>query len=157
MSLSAREQQALNAIEEHLADSDPKLASQLAMFTRLALAEAMPAREKIHAGRRAARRPAQRRHPRLSHARQLYQLMGWQRAMLLLWLLTAVVLTATALALSRGSGTWACTQPWPVGCASNKPTHRPHPAAHGNPPGHPLNWRKTAGVSQRQADAALTE
>jgi DUF3040 family protein len=129
MSLSAHEQQALDAIEERLTDSDPKLASLLAMFTRLASGEQMPIREKIRAGweRATRRQPAHRRRPRLDRAhcraRQLYRRMGWQRAMLLLWLLTTIALTATALALSRGGGTSTCSQPWPVTCASKPPAH----------------------------------
>ena len=45
MSLSASEQQALDSIEATLTSSDPKLASLLAIFTRLASGEEMPVRE----------------------------------------------------------------------------------------------------------------
>src|SRR5215813_5122443 len=58
MSISPKEQQALASIEDGLAGSDPKLASLLATFTRLASDEKMPVREKIRAtrhGPRAAR------------------------------------------------------------------------------------------------------
>lgn len=51
MSLTAREQQALHAIEDEIAGSDPKLASLLATFTRLTSGEEMPVREKIPASR----------------------------------------------------------------------------------------------------------
>ena len=47
MSLSAREQQALDCIEDELAGSDPKLAWLLATFARHASGEEMPVREKI--------------------------------------------------------------------------------------------------------------
>ena len=47
MSLSAREQQALDSIGDELAGADPKLASLLATFARLASGEEMPVREKI--------------------------------------------------------------------------------------------------------------
>jgi hypothetical protein len=47
MSLSAREQQALDSIEDELAGSDPKLASLLATFAGHASGQEMPAREKI--------------------------------------------------------------------------------------------------------------
>jgi MFS family permease len=58
MSLSPKEQQALASMEEGLAGSDPKLASLLATFARLASDEEMPVREKIRASRhRATRRP----------------------------------------------------------------------------------------------------
>jgi len=52
MSLTARERQALHAIEDWLAGSDPGLASRLATFIRLTCGEEMPAREKIQRGRR---------------------------------------------------------------------------------------------------------
>jgi anti-sigma-K factor RskA len=50
MSLTAREQQALRAIEGRLAGSDPALASRLAAFTRLTSGAKMPAREKTRRG-----------------------------------------------------------------------------------------------------------
>jgi len=58
MSLSAREQQALDSIEDEMAGSDPKLASLLATFARLASGEEMPVREKSQVlQRHATRRP----------------------------------------------------------------------------------------------------
>ena len=126
MGLSAHEQHALHAIEERLADSDPKLASQLAMFTRLTSGKKMPGREKVRKGRR---------HPARGRAgqsvRRLYRGMGWQRAMLLLWLLTAIVLIAAALAISHRGATWTCTQPWTASCASKTPAHHPNPVQRG--------------------------
>jgi hypothetical protein len=47
MSLSAREQQALNSIRDGLAGSDPELATLLATFTEQASGEEMPPRENI--------------------------------------------------------------------------------------------------------------
>ena len=47
MSLSASEQQALASIEATLTSSDPKLASLLAIFARLASGEEMPVREGV--------------------------------------------------------------------------------------------------------------
>ena len=44
MSLSAREQQTLEDIEDGLAGSDPGLAARMAMFTRLPAGDEMPAR-----------------------------------------------------------------------------------------------------------------
>ncbi len=49
MGLSAREQQALRSIEVGLTFSAPRLASRLAVFTRLTAGEAFPARESIRA------------------------------------------------------------------------------------------------------------
>lgn len=50
MSLSARDRQALDSIEDRLAGSDPGLASLLDTFARLEAVEEMPAREDIRAG-----------------------------------------------------------------------------------------------------------
>jgi hypothetical protein len=50
MSLRAREQQALDSIEDGLSGADPKLASLLATFARLTAGEEMPVPEKIRAG-----------------------------------------------------------------------------------------------------------
>ena len=46
MSLSAREQNALDSIKDKLASSDPTLVARLTIFTRLATGEEMPARER---------------------------------------------------------------------------------------------------------------
>lgn len=47
MSLNEPQMQALGWIEDSLAGSDPRLASMLNIFSRLAAGEEMPAREKI--------------------------------------------------------------------------------------------------------------
>ena len=47
MSLTEPETQALGSIADGLAGSDPRLASMLTIFSRLAAGEEMPAREKI--------------------------------------------------------------------------------------------------------------
>ncbi len=44
MSLTTREQQALDSIKDDLASCDPVLAARLTIFTRLASGEEMPAR-----------------------------------------------------------------------------------------------------------------
>lgn len=75
MSLGVREQHVLNAIENRLASSDPKLSSQLATFNRLSAGEAFPAREQIRSG---AHRCSQ---------------LAWP----LLWLAICVALIAAAL------------------------------------------------------------
>jgi len=98
MSLNEPQMQALGWIEDGLAGSDPRLASMLNIFSRLAVGEEMPAGEKIRVrrGRPAAPRPAA---PALRHsppqARRLYPRLGLQQAMLLLW----VVITAGMLAV----------------------------------------------------------
>jgi len=50
MSLNQPETQALGAIADGLAGSDPRLASMLTIFSRLAVGEEMPAREKTERG-----------------------------------------------------------------------------------------------------------
>jgi hypothetical protein len=47
MSLNEPQMQALGWIEDGLAGSDPRLASMLNIFSRLAAGEEMPVREKI--------------------------------------------------------------------------------------------------------------
>jgi len=61
MSLSAREQHALDCIGDELSGTDPKLASMLTAFTRLTAGEEMPTRESIRPGR--AWRTGRRRDP----------------------------------------------------------------------------------------------
>jgi len=51
MSLTEPEMQALGGIEDGLAGSDPRLASTLNIFSRLAAGEEMPVREKIRVRR----------------------------------------------------------------------------------------------------------
>ena len=102
MSLTEPHSQALDAIADGLAGSDPRLASMLNIFSRLAADEEMPARAKtrVRRGRPPARPRRARRHPRrgtaLPQARRLYPRLGLQQAMLLLW----VVITAGALAVA---------------------------------------------------------
>lgn len=120
MSLSAWEQDALDSIKNGLADSDPALVAQLAMFTRLASGEDMPVREKLQAVKR---RVARRR-------RRMYQRLGVSRAMLLVWLVTTAALIATALASSRASGPGTCAGFWGSRCgheAAAPQSAMPHP------------------------------
>lgn len=108
MSLSRWESQALGSIEDGLAGSDPALATLLGIFSRLALGEEMPAREKI------------RRHPGqasvLGQARRMYLRLGPQRAAFLLWVVITAGLIAAALGLSTGGGHVTCAQLMRVAC-----------------------------------------
>ncbi len=109
MSLSAREQQALDVIAEQIAGSEPKLASKLATFTRLTAGEDMPVRETILAA--ATRRP---------DASDLFRLSprpGLRGPALLLWLVMAVALIAVALVISSGSQ-GVCTKSRLAACAA---------------------------------------
>jgi hypothetical protein len=127
MSLTEPEWQALGSIEDGLAGSDPRLASMLNIFSRLAAGEEMPAEEKIRVrrGRPTGHRMRHpRRHPRrgaaLPQARRLDPRLGWQQAMLLLWAVTSALL-AVALVLST-SGHRACIQSIRTACPSPRPT-----------------------------------
>ena len=113
MSLSAQEQQALDAIEDGLAGTAPELVRLLATFTRLASGEEMPARERIRpAGRLAAQRIGQ------GTRRVLVRRLGRQQAFLLVWLVVAIALITVALVLNRSAiRRGSCTTSWPVVCA----------------------------------------
>lgn len=124
MSLSTREQQALDSIAYGLAGSDPKLASRLAIFTRLTSGEEMPAREKIRAdGWRAVGRPRpSSQHPGRGnvgrHMRSVPRWLRWPLALPLLWLTTAIALIAAGIILS-GGGQGSCARSWPLTCGSH--------------------------------------
>jgi hypothetical protein len=121
MSLSAREQQALDSIKKELAGSDTGLAALLSAFTRLASGEEMPEREQIRGSRRALRpfRPARWR----SGVRRVFRGLGIQRAAVLLWLLTSAALLAVALAFNVGGGHGTCAEPAVINCADPAPAH----------------------------------
>jgi hypothetical protein len=135
MSLNQPHRQALGSVAERLAGSDPRLASMLTIFGRLAAGEEMPAREKIRVrrGRPAALRPRRtRRHPRpgraLPQPRRLYRRLGRQQAMLLLWAVISAALLAVALALTT-SGHKACCQSIRTACPSPSPCTPQHAGA----------------------------
>ena len=128
MSLTEPETQALGSIADGLAGADPRLASMLTIFSRLAAGEDMPAREKtrVRRGRPAAHRPRRaRRHPRRGtarpHARRLYPRLGRQQTILLLWTVTTATLLTVALLLNN-SGHNACIQSIGTACPS-PPSH----------------------------------
>jgi len=87
------EHQALDSIQSTLGHADPKLASLLATFTRLAASEEMPAHEKV-------RSPLG--HPPRRHR-------SLQRAVILTWFVTATAMITVAVILSRG-GPASCPQ-----------------------------------------------
>ena len=136
MSLTERESQALGSIADGLAGSDPKLASMLNIFSRLAAGEEMPAREKIRIRRgwpparprRARRRP--RRGTARSQARPLYARLGRQQTPLLLWAGISAALVAVALVLNT-SGPKACIGSMRTVCPS--PSIPQHAAASYSP------------------------
>jgi hypothetical protein len=98
MSLNEPQRQALGSIDDGLASSDPRLASMLNIFSRLAAGEEMPVGEKIRVPPGQSLPQARRRYPRL----------GWQQAMLLLWVVISAGLLAVALVLNT-SGHTGCS------------------------------------------------
>ena len=105
MSLSGREQDALDSIKNGLASSDPTLVARLTIFARLASGEEMPTREKIDA------RPL--------HAGRADQRLGLRQTVpMLLWLVTTVALIAVALVCNRGGSQGTCTRSWATFCTS---------------------------------------
>jgi Protein of unknown function (DUF3040) len=127
MSLSAREQHALDTIETALTGSDPDLAVLLATFGRLTSGEEMPAGEKI-LGSRWWYRPRGRTRRGLIRGvghglsrtwglvRRLWRRLGWPRTGLLLWIVVSVGLITLAPVINRGSHR-ACPAQWAAACA----------------------------------------
>jgi hypothetical protein len=141
MSLSTREQQALDGIENGLAGSDPKLAWLLGAFTRLTSGEVMPAREEIRSqvgwthrlgthrlgthrlgthrlGTHGTHRLGQRA------CRLLAAFADLNHAMALLWMLLTVGMIALAVGLSGVGGNGrACAGSWASACAAPRAYH----------------------------------
>ena len=122
MSLNQLETQALGSIADGLAGSDPRLASMLTIFSRLAAGEDMPAREKtrVRRGRPTGHRPRRaRRHPRRGTAfpqpRRRHPRRGWPQAMLVLGAVVSAALLTVALALTA-SGHTTCARPMGTVC-----------------------------------------
>jgi hypothetical protein len=115
MSLSAWEQQALDSIKDGLAGSDPELAALLSAFTRLVSGRQMPGSEKSRPGSRRALRRLRRARWRFS-TRRACQRLGFERAVLLLWLLITGAVIAVALILSAGGGHGPCTETAAMAC-----------------------------------------
>jgi hypothetical protein len=114
MSLSAWEQRALDSIREGLASSDPTLVDRLAMFTRLASGEEMPALERVHVGPGRTGGDARRVNMRLS----------LPQAALLLWLVITMVLIAVSLSVSRSGSQVTCAGPWATLCTGASAAHK---------------------------------
>jgi hypothetical protein len=115
MSLSARHRQALNSIEEELAESDPGLAGLFGQFSTMMAGERMPAAERGPAGRRAVARL-------LRHLGRRRRIPGpsWLPTMLVLWLLLIGTFVA-ALAVSHIGNRGPCSTVIPTQCAVHNP------------------------------------
>jgi hypothetical protein len=131
MSLSAWEQQVLDSIKDGLAAADPKLASLLSAFSRLASGEEMPAREAIRAARRPRRKRRRRRAGKWRHradqvsrhVRRVRESLGSRRPALLLWLAITAILITVALVLNSGNAPATCAHSWAMGCTNSAPAH----------------------------------
>ena len=124
MTFTEPETQALGAIADGLAGSDPRLASMLTIFSRLAAGEEMPARQRtrVRRGRPGFLRPRRaRRHPRrgtaFPHPRRRHARRGWPQALLVLGAVVSAALLTVALALTA-SGHTTCARPMGTACAS---------------------------------------
>ena len=96
-SLSARDRQALDSIDDQLAGSDPQLASLMATFTRLSSGEEMPHREDIRADRPPPAR-ASAGGAGAETSRALTRRTQWRRRLGSQWAFTC------------------CGSPWPLRC-----------------------------------------
>jgi hypothetical protein len=104
MSPAGWEHHALDSIQGALGHTDPRLASLLATFSRLASSEAMPTHEKL---RSPLRHPPHRRRSRLRRVKAPHRHRSLQRAAVLTWLLTSIAMITVAVLLSR-SGPAPC-------------------------------------------------
>ena len=138
MSLSAREQRALDSIHEQLARSDPQLTVILAAFTRLVSNEDMPTRETIRqspwraiAGswrrRRDGPRSAASRWTRTPRRR-----LSFTQAVLVVYLLITAGLIVAGVVLGPGSSHSGCPSLLAMPCTSPVFAHSSSPAAHQN-------------------------
>jgi hypothetical protein len=112
MSPPGWEHQALDSIQSALGHADPKLASLLATFTRLASSEEMPAHEKIPPP---PRHPPHHRRSRPRRGETPHRHRSLQRAVILTWLITSIAMITVAVILSRG-GPAPCPQAFGI-CA----------------------------------------
>lgn len=153
MSLSTREQQELDSIEDEIAGSAPGLASLLATFTRLTAGEELPVREQIKG---ASRRCGRRRPPSATSRHRGRPRMSLSLAAVLLWLAVSVALIVTTLVFSRGGNGKGCALPG-AACAGQAPAHATMHARHSaadrarGTPGQP-----EGSAGQRRKDQELT-
>ena len=129
MSLSASEQQALDSIGATLTSSEPKLASMLAIFARLASGEEMPVRERVRIHRRLQVTRGSQRKQRCSrpdkagrHMRSGFRSLGWRRAALMMCLLAFGGLIAVSVINSHAKHE-KCAHVRIAACVGQAPAH----------------------------------
>ncbi len=129
MSISHREQRTLDLIEDDLARSGQDLASKLAVFTRLAAGEEMPARERIRGAVHPRAPwllsfPGHQEPPR--DAVQAPRWVNMRIAWRLVWLTVTFALLAVAVGFGHGAGNRACLASPVAAC---RPAHTPASAS----------------------------
>lgn len=121
MSLSAREQHALDGIEDALAGSDSDLAALLSTFTRLAAGEEMPAGEKIPARRHTGGHRSRWRRNCPAGVRRASPL-SWMPAVVIVITMALITVTVALTGGSRSAG--GCVRWAVLGCVSPAQTHQ---------------------------------
>jgi hypothetical protein len=119
--MSAGEQRTLSCVADELAVSDPKLASMLQVFNRLASDEEMPARRRAGGtqpeagGLRRTRRRAWKQRLRRRSVNVVWPVLTW--------MLLTIALITVAIVLSNighgSDGRWDCPQLWPTTCTQH--------------------------------------
>ena len=129
MSLSASEQQALDSIKATLTSSDPKLASLLAIFGRLAAGEEMPVRERLRMHRRLQVTRGCQRKQRCSRPdkagrpmRSGFRSLGGRRAALIMCLLAFAGLIAVSV-INGHANHGKCAHVHIAACVGQAPAH----------------------------------
>jgi hypothetical protein len=119
VSLSARDQQALDGIEDDLADSAPELAAMLGTFTQLTSKDQMPVGEEMTVAR-----------PDIPGIRPGAQRLAPVHCILKAIAVMAIAVTVTAIAMAASSGgdRGECAASWAVTCSRPAPTHSSRPA-----------------------------
>ena len=124
MSISEREQEALDSIENDLVGSGPELASKLAMFVRLTAGEEMPGRERIRrsvyppsagtaaggasAGTGTSADAGASADAERASALRIKRWLSRRTAWRLLWLVAAIALIVVSLTVNRDAGKGIC-------------------------------------------------
>ena len=129
MSISQKEQQALDSIESGLVHTGPELASKLEMFARLAAEEEMPHSERLWgAVYLPPTGPAEvgaSLETKQAGARPILLALSRRAVLRLLWLVFAVGLLALALSFNHGTPRGICAVPGTTACQQ---TYAPAPA-----------------------------
>ena len=145
--MSAGEQRTLSCVADELVASDPKLASMLQVFNRLASDEEMPARRRAGGsqqeagGLRRTRRRARKRRLRRRSVNVVWHFLTWI-------LLTAALITVAVVLSNIGHGSDGrldCSQLWPTTCTQ----HDAHSYSQHSPVSGASSGRTATGTHAR--------